>query len=236
VRSPSARAWVLLLLAGSGLALGPSHAVADAPCPVLARMLGRYVNVAADGGRAHIEARTDAVVAELRPAIRGIGRRHILRNNLPIRALVIDYVDGEVVVEYVGQHRRYHAPLGGPAVENSAPDGSSVDVRYRMRGDVLVEDMRARRGGAVSTYRLCPVTGELQLTTRVSSGSLPRDIVYEHVLRGPTRDGRSASAGRVSPQAWTPSVARRSPSTAVDASKAIASSAVAGTWRSRSRP
>ena len=172
----------------AALAIGeaPGEAQTAVP-PIIARFLGRYTHESPDGGRAHIEARTEEIIAELRPAIRGIGRRRILRNNPPIPALVIDYVDGELVVEYVGQGRRYHAPPNGPAVENTAPEGGSVDVSYRVRRGVIVEDMRTRRGRATAEYVLCPEEHELTLTTTIVSGSLPRELIYEHVLRGPER-------------------------------------------------
>ncbi len=143
--------------------------------PSLEDLAGAYRNVEPDGGRATIEEQTDEGLSEARRVLRAMARPRILENNPPVRRLIIEIENGEARVTYEGG-RSYHAPIGGPAVEQRAPDGGRVRVRYVADGDALVEIAEESRGSGRIRYERRG--DELVVRTLIESSKLPAPIRF----------------------------------------------------------
>jgi hypothetical protein len=161
----------LALIAGTAEAAGPTGQ-GDA----LGALVGTYQNQAPDGGRAAIEAATDAALDDAGPVVRMLAKPRIVGNNPPFSGLSIARRGPDVEVSYGEGVRTYRAPIGGPPVEQRSPDGTEVEVRYELRGSVLVEHAEARRGGAVTTYR--PTDEGLMLETTITAARLPTPVHF----------------------------------------------------------
>jgi hypothetical protein len=161
----------LTLMAGTAEAVGPAGG-GDA----LRALVGTYQNQAPDGGREAIEAATDAALDDAGPVVRLLAKPRIVDNNPPFDGLSIARRGPNVEVSYGEGVRTYRAPIGGPPVEQRSPDGTEVEVRYELRGGVLVEHADARQGGAVTTYR--PTDEGLILETTITASRLPTPVHF----------------------------------------------------------
>ncbi len=161
--------------AAAGLFLFGVLAVARSQGPAAASLEGVYLNVEEDGGRATIARKTDEGLRDARRVVRSMARPRILESNPPVRRLVIEIDGGEARVTYEGE-RSYHAPIGGPAVEQRAPDGSKVNVRYELDGSTLVEIAEASRGSGVIRYSRRG--DDLVVQTVIEARQLPEPIRF----------------------------------------------------------
>lgn len=165
-----------ILAASLLLIVAASHGRAQPDA--LRGFVGRYRNVAADGGRAHITSQVDAGTASMRALRRSVARRRIIAGNPPVPTLEIHArPQGAVEVVFAGA-RAYSARIGGALSPSVGPDGSDVRVRFRWRGARLVERIEAGQGHSVNTYALSRGGSRLTLVSTMHSRHLPAPITY----------------------------------------------------------
>ena len=177
LRSRLSRIALALAALTLALALRPGASRVEAQDGgAVAPLLGRYRNIAADGGEAAIEAAVDEALEPANALVRAMARSRILDNNASIHRLVIAQ-DGEAVEVTYDETRSYSAPLGGPPSEHRAPDGTDVRVRYAMRGPALLEVVDSGRGRARTTY--ARDGDRLRVSTTIASSHLPKRVHFE---------------------------------------------------------
>jgi hypothetical protein len=156
------------------VAATPRGLRAEADDPV-APLLGRYVNVAADGGRGVIAAAVDSALEDANLVLRTLARGRILDNYPSVHRLALER-EGEAVRITFDDARAYRATLGGAPSAHRSPDGTAVRVRYSLRGARLVEVVDSGRGHARTTYAR---EGDLLVTsTTIASPHLPERVHF----------------------------------------------------------
>jgi hypothetical protein len=170
-----------LVLCATLVAL-PGHAAMQSGADAtLARYEGRFVNPAADDGRAAIERAIAAGIADMNVMRRFIAERRLLENNPPIPAVNVRVAGDGLIVDYSGG-RRHVTPSLDTWVRTRAPDGGSLEVRHRFSNGRLIQAFREPNGGAEHVFKLSSDGTRLTLKATISSPHIPHPIAYQLVL------------------------------------------------------
>ncbi|MGB8224001.1 MAG: hypothetical protein WCF10_15540 [Polyangiales bacterium] len=81
-----------------------------------------------------------------------------------------------VTVEFQGV--TYRSRINGGWVTATSPAGESIRVRHRIRGDKLVQEIRAKKGRRVNLFR-ARGKDRLDVEAIISSPHLPEDVRYD---------------------------------------------------------
>ena len=171
--SPSA-AQPAEIAVGEVASLEASVAAAGTP-QALQAFPGEYKFTGGASERQALEAAVDDVVAEMNALARPIARSRLLDAN-PIASVLSIAADGSTVT--VGfDDRRYTAVVGGPAVNVTGVTGDKVALTYRVAGERLVQRFKGPKGARKNAMSVN--AKRLRLNVKVTSESLPKDLVYK---------------------------------------------------------
>ncbi len=155
-------------------AAGHTTMVAPAQAPTFQ---GVFTYVA--GQSDDVPAAIERCVSNVNFIIRPIARGRLKKTNQPYQRLTIVQPAGHFSI-MTDARPAIVTPAGGAAIQWKRPeDGEMLNVSTAMTGSKLVQTFAAEDGKRVNEYTLSPDGQTLTMVATVSSGRLPKPLVYK---------------------------------------------------------
>lgn len=127
--------------------------------------------------RTNLETAIELSVDELVWVIQGIARRRLKETNPIAATTTISFANGKIAVHRPGL-KTIAAPADGSAVKWTNDFGDKANVRFRWRGEKLVQSIWNGQGGSEVIYSLNADGTRLRISVRVYSDRLPVPVRY----------------------------------------------------------
>ncbi len=138
---------------------------------------GAYQNTSVGESAVAINHAVDKATDDLSVFVRGIARKRLKEVNPPYEHILLSERDGEITTDFEG--RRYVADASGQVRRNVDPDGSKVEVAYRLEGRTLHGRYKAKDGEKAIDFVLGPDGRTLDVRVQVTSPRLPEPVSYD---------------------------------------------------------
>lgn len=155
------------------LLFGVRMASADGPDPKLA---GTYRYVGGEAERTKLTAAIEAVVSKMNAFARGIARSRLEKGNAPTAEVKITLGSDAITIARTGKPA-ISAPDDGSKVDRNTTAGSQK-VSHTVADGKIVQDMQGKNSHSVNVFSLSGDGVTLTIHTKISSGSLPGEVVY----------------------------------------------------------
>lgn len=137
---------------------------------------GAYTNASVGAATRTITRAVDKATDDMGFIVRPIARKRLKEINPAYARILISQTNGEITTDFQG--RRYVADSNGKVRRNTDPDGSKVDVTYRLEGNTLHGRYKAKDGEKSIDFVLAPDGRTLDVRVQVASPRLPEPVSY----------------------------------------------------------
>ncbi|BDU76098.1 hypothetical protein [Mesoterricola sediminis] len=124
-----------------------------------------------------LDAAVEAAVKETSFLIRPIARGRLKKTNPAYQRVVIERKEDTFVVTFDAR-KPQRMPASGAVVKWTREDGETFDLSMRLQGEDLVQTYHTHDGQRTNVYHVDPATRTLTINVTVSSGKLPKPLVY----------------------------------------------------------